>query len=141
MAIEGEDGGVVAGACSPCRNYHGHFWQRGAERGPAEADAALQAGRADAAMAILSGLSAPEADSALAHNLRCRVLFALEQWSDAASECQQAVSLEPRVPCFTCGWAGRWARRPRLRHSGRPMVWPSAREWSLSRQSPGPAQR
>ncbi len=78
-----------------------------AERtGLAEADAALQAGRADAAMAILSGLSAPEANSALAHNLRCRVLFALEQWSDAASECQQAVSLEPQSSMFHL-WLGR----------------------------------
>ena len=72
----------------------------------AEADAALQAGRADAAMTILSELPAPEANSAFAHNLRCRILFALEQWSDAANECQQAVSLEPQSSMFHL-WLGR----------------------------------
>jgi tetratricopeptide (TPR) repeat protein len=66
-----------------------------AERaGLAEANAALQAGRADAAMTILNGLPAPDGNSATAHNLRCRVLFALEQWNDAAVECQQAVTLD-----------------------------------------------
>jgi len=74
--------------------------------GLAEADAALQAGRADAAMTILNGLPGPEANSALAHNLRCRVLFVLEQWNDAANECQQAVSLEPQVSMYHL-WLGR----------------------------------
>ncbi|MGA7257478.1 MAG: hypothetical protein WCF17_20910 [Terracidiphilus sp.] len=78
-----------------------------AERtGLAEADAALQAGRADATMAILRGLPTPETNSALTHNLRCRVLFALEQWNDAAIECQQAAGLEPQVSMYRL-WLGR----------------------------------
>lgn len=64
------------------------------QTGLSQADAALQAGRVDAAMTILNGLPPPDGKSALAHNLRCRVLFALEQWNDAAIECQQAVSLD-----------------------------------------------
>ena len=51
-------------------------------------------------------MPAPEGNSALAHNLRCRILFALEQWSDAANECQQAVSLEPQSSMFHL-WLGR----------------------------------
>jgi Tfp pilus assembly protein PilF len=74
--------------------------------GLAEADADLQAGRADAAIAVLGGLPSPEANSALAHNLRCRVLFVLEQWTDAANECQQAVSLEPQDSMYHL-WLGR----------------------------------
>jgi len=62
----------------------------------AEANAALQAGQADAAIAILRALPQPEAASSQAHNLRCRVLFALEQWDAAESECEQAVALSPQ---------------------------------------------
>lgn len=64
--------------------------------GLAEANAALQSGQADAAISILGSLKAPESGSAEAHNLRCRVLFALEQWDGAASECEQAVALDPQ---------------------------------------------
>jgi len=78
-----------------------------AERtGLAEADAALQAGRADAAMTILNGLPGPDGNSAPAHNLRCRVLFALEQWNDAAVECQQAVNLDGQNAMYRL-WMGR----------------------------------
>ncbi len=64
--------------------------------GLGEAVAALQAGRADAAMAILGTLPADEANSAEAHNLRCRIQFALEHWDAAADECRQAVNLDPQ---------------------------------------------
>lgn len=78
-----------------------------ADRGSlAEADAALQAGRADAAMGILASLPADQANSALAHNLRCRVLFALEQWDGAATECQQAVNLDANDTMYHL-WLGR----------------------------------
>lgn len=72
----------------------------------AAADAALQAGRADAAMAMLGSLPAAEAKSAAAHNLRCRVLFGLEQWNDAAIECQRAVDLDPGNSMYAL-WLGR----------------------------------
>lgn len=72
----------------------------------AEADAALQAGRTDAAMAILGSLPEGQTNSALAHNLRCRVLFVLEQWNDAAIECQQAVNLDPQDSMYSM-WLGR----------------------------------
>ena len=61
-----------------------------------QANAALQAGQADSALAILSSLAPGEANSAEAHNLRCRVLFTLEKWDIAAMECEQAVVLDPQ---------------------------------------------
>lgn len=56
----------------------------------AQANAALQAGEADKALALLHSLPA----SADAHNLRCRVLFTLEKWNAAADECQKAVTMD-----------------------------------------------
>jgi tetratricopeptide (TPR) repeat protein len=55
-----------------------------------QADAALQAGEADHALALLNAVP----DSAEAHNLRCRVYFTLERWDDAANECDRAVALD-----------------------------------------------
>jgi tetratricopeptide (TPR) repeat protein len=52
-----------------------------------QANAALQAGEADKAMALLGSLP-PSAES---HNLRCRIFYSLEDWDSAAGECQQAV--------------------------------------------------
>ena len=57
----------------------------------AQANAALQAGQADRALAILASMPS----SAESHNLRCRVFFTLEQWATAAEECEQAVRLDP----------------------------------------------
>ncbi|KAA6464643.1 hypothetical protein DYQ86_01380 [Acidobacteria bacterium AB60] len=62
--------------------------------GLAEANSALQAGQADKALALLQALPSGEAGSAQAHNLRCRVLFTMEQWDAAVRECQQAVTLD-----------------------------------------------
>jgi tetratricopeptide (TPR) repeat protein len=59
-----------------------------------EANAALQAGQADLAISILGSLAEPEANSAEAHGIRCRVLFALEQWDPALPECEKAVALD-----------------------------------------------
>src|ERR1700761_5782352 len=56
-----------------------------------QANADLQAGEADEALRLLNTLS----PSAEAHNLRCRVLFSLERWDDAAAECAQAVAMDP----------------------------------------------
>ena len=55
-----------------------------------QANSALQAGEADQALGLLSSLPS----SAEAHNLRCRVLFTLEHWDSAATECEQAVRMD-----------------------------------------------
>lgn len=60
--------------------------------GLVQADAALQAGEADRALAMLSGT--PE--SAQAHLLRCRVYFSEQRWEEAVSDCEAAVRLDPQ---------------------------------------------
>jgi len=72
----------------------------------AQANAALQAGEADKAIALLSPLVRPGADIAEAHNLNCRVLYALEQWDAAASECEKAVNLDGQNSNYHM-WLGR----------------------------------
>ena len=59
----------------------------------AEANAALQAGEADKALALLNTLAQPGGE-AEAYNLRCRVEYTLEHWDLAAKDCEQAVKLE-----------------------------------------------
>lgn len=61
-----------------------------------EAGADLQAGQADKALALLTPLPTSGTDAAQAQNLLCRVRFTLQQWSQAAAECQQAVNLDPK---------------------------------------------
>jgi tetratricopeptide (TPR) repeat protein len=58
----------------------------------AQANADLQTGEADEALRLLNSLPS----SAETHNLRCRVLFSLERWDDAAVECAQAVAVDPQ---------------------------------------------
>jgi tetratricopeptide (TPR) repeat protein len=60
------------------------------------ANAALQAGQADLALSILQSLPSAESNSADAHNIRCRVLFTLEQFDAAQPECEKAVALDPQ---------------------------------------------
>ena len=55
----------------------------------AQANAALQSGAADRALTLLSSLPS----TAETYNLRCRVHFMLENWDDAADECEQGVRL------------------------------------------------
>jgi tetratricopeptide (TPR) repeat protein len=55
-----------------------------------QARAALQAGEADKALALLDKLGG----NAEAYNLKCRVEYALEQWERAANDCEQAVKLD-----------------------------------------------
>jgi tetratricopeptide (TPR) repeat protein len=65
-------------------------WTAHAEPGASSLDAAnaaLQVGAADKALTVLNSLP----QSAENHNLRCRVLFALEHWDAAANECEEAV--------------------------------------------------
>jgi len=58
----------------------------------AEANAALQAGEADKALALLD----KPGNRAEAYNLRCRVEYTLTQWDRAANDCEQAVKLDAR---------------------------------------------
>ena len=67
-----------------------------------QANAALQAGEADRALAMLNSL--PE--SAELHNLRCRVEFALEHWDAAVNECQKAISMDASNSGYHM-WLGR----------------------------------
>ena len=81
-------------------------WGQEPQSGPAAANKALQAGQADRAMAMLGSLPPGQAGSAEAHNLRCRVLFTLEQFDAATDECQQAVNLDWRNSDYHM-WLGR----------------------------------
>jgi len=72
----------------------------------AQANAALQAGEADRALALLNSLSPSGAGQAEAHNLQCRVRFTLEQWNAAASQCEQAVRLDGQNSNYHL-WLGR----------------------------------
>lgn len=58
-----------------------------------QANAALQAGEADKALALLEPLAQP-GGQAEAYNLKCRVEYTLEQWDRAANDCEQAVKLD-----------------------------------------------
>ena len=78
----------------------------GPQDGLAAVNTALQAGQADKALALLKSLPSPVANSAEAHNLRCRVLFTLEQFEAAKNECQQAVNLDPQNSMYHL-WLGR----------------------------------
>lgn len=74
--------------------------------GLAAVNAALQAGQADRALSLLRSLPLPAANSAEAHNLRCRVLFSLERFEAAKNECEQAVNLDPQNWYYHL-WLGR----------------------------------
>ena len=69
--------------------------KEGVQTSLAQVNAALQAGQADKARALLKSLPDAVGNSADAHNLRCRVLFTLEQFEAAKNECEQAVNLDP----------------------------------------------
>lgn len=60
----------------------------------AQANAALQAGEADHALALLQSLPPSDAGMAEAHNVTCRVRFMLAQWDAAIKECEQAARLD-----------------------------------------------
>jgi len=72
----------------------------------AQANAALQTGEADRALALLSSVPAPAKDQAEAHNLQCRVRLTLEQWDAALSQCEQAVQLDGQNSGYRL-WLGR----------------------------------
>jgi hypothetical protein len=71
----------------------------------AQANAALQAGEADKALALLQSI--PQSDDAAdTANLECRVRLTLEQWEAAVTKCQQAVQLDDQNSDFHL-WLGR----------------------------------
>jgi tetratricopeptide (TPR) repeat protein len=72
----------------------------------AQANAALQAGEADKALALLTPLPASGPGAAEAQNLLCRVRFTLEQWDTAVKECQVATQLDPQNSDYHM-WLGR----------------------------------
>jgi tetratricopeptide (TPR) repeat protein len=72
----------------------------------AEANAALQNGEADKALALLTPLPSTGTGAAEARNLLCRVRFTLQQWAQAAAECQQAVKLDGQSSDYHM-WLGR----------------------------------
>jgi tetratricopeptide (TPR) repeat protein len=74
--------------------------------GLAEVNASLQAGEADKALALLQALPSPVSGSAEAHNLKCRVLYTLENWDAAGNECEQAVNLDRQNSGYHL-WFGR----------------------------------
>ncbi|MFZ1083738.1 MAG: hypothetical protein WAN35_02090 [Terracidiphilus sp.] len=60
-----------------------------------QANAALQAGEADKALALLLPLAQP-GGAAEAFNLKCRVEYSIEHWDQALEDCEQAVKLDGR---------------------------------------------
>ncbi|MGO9618074.1 MAG: tetratricopeptide repeat protein [Bryobacteraceae bacterium] len=72
----------------------------------AQANAALQAGEADRALALLNSLPSSGEGQAEAHNLQCRVRLTLEQWNAAVSQCEQAVRLDGQNSGYHL-WLGR----------------------------------
>jgi tetratricopeptide (TPR) repeat protein len=85
----------------------GHSTSRG-ESTPtlAQANAALQAGEADKALALLESVPESSDGAAEAANLECRVRLTLEQWEAAVTECQQAVQLDDQNSGYHL-WLGR----------------------------------
>ena len=69
-------------------------------------NAALQAGEADKAIALIASLPQGGANQAEAQNLECRVRYTLEQWDAAAGECEQAVRLDGQNSSYHM-WLGR----------------------------------
>jgi tetratricopeptide (TPR) repeat protein len=70
------------------------------------ANAALQNGEADHARDLLNSVIRSGEYLAEAHNLQCRVYYALEQWDRAVSECSQAVQMNQGNSNFHM-WLGR----------------------------------
>jgi tetratricopeptide (TPR) repeat protein len=62
----------------------------------AQANALLQAGEADKAMAVLEPAVEQNDGDAEAHNLECRVWLSVGRTDGAVKECEKAVSLDPR---------------------------------------------
>ncbi len=72
----------------------------------AQVNQALQAGEADKALALINSLPQGGTSLAEAQNLECRVHYTLQQWDDAARECEQAVKLDGQNSVYHW-WLGR----------------------------------
>ena len=72
----------------------------------AQVNQALQAGEADKALALINSLPQGGTSLAEAQNLECRVHYMLQQWDDAARECEQAVKLDGQNSVYHW-WLGR----------------------------------
>ncbi len=72
----------------------------------AEVNAALQAGEADKALALIASLPQGGSNIAQAKFLECRVRYALGQWNAAASACGRAVELDGQNSSYHL-WYGR----------------------------------
>lgn len=79
---------------------------QGAREPLALVNAALQAGEADKALALLHSLPQAGTRLAEAQNLECRVRLTLEQWDTAAQACEQAVRLDKQNSNYHL-WLGR----------------------------------
>ena len=72
----------------------------------ATANADLQAGKADEAAALLSEALSSDPKDAEANNLLCRVEYTLQQFDEAAANCEKAVHLSPENARYHL-WLGR----------------------------------
>jgi tetratricopeptide (TPR) repeat protein len=72
----------------------------------AQANASLQAGEADKALALLAPIVQENANDDEAHNLECRVFLAEGELDAAVRECEKAVSLDPDNSNYHL-WLGR----------------------------------
>jgi len=72
----------------------------------ASANAALQAGKADEASAVLNEILAGDANNAEANNLLCRVQFSLQRFDQAAGYCEKAIRVVPQNARYHL-WLGR----------------------------------
>lgn len=72
----------------------------------AQANASLQAGEADKALALLAPLVEQNAGDAEAHNLECRVWLIVGRADQAVTECEKAVSLDAQNSNYHL-WLGR----------------------------------
>src|SRR5271168_4452002 len=61
----------------------------------AQANTALQQGRADDAAAILNGILSTDPNNALAHQLLCRVYYAQDMTDPAIQHCELATANDP----------------------------------------------
>jgi len=72
----------------------------------AAANADLQAGKADEAVALLNEALKSDPKNAEANNLLCRVQYTLQQFDQAAAQCQKAIDLDPQNARYHL-WLGR----------------------------------
>lgn len=81
-------------------------WAQEHENALAQANASLQAGEADKALALLEPLVEQNEKDSDAHNLECRVWLSIGKADPATKECEKAVSLDPESSAKHL-WLGR----------------------------------